>query len=108
MKKEFDKLQAPLKFRLQEKLDSLSYADRKVALEAIPSILGITRQTFFRWRTARKNGGIDIPVSKLIVISRILNCSIEELIADEISAPSLEQCKKWIKPTCARSMKLVK
>lgn len=108
MKKEFDKTQAPFKFRLQEKLDSLSYADRKVALESIPTILGVTRQTFFRWRTAPRNGRIDIPFTKIIMISKILNCSIDELIADDISAPSLKQCKTWITPSSCKSMKLVR
>lgn len=86
-----DKKTVALKYRLQEKLDSLPYIERMAANKLIPLILKTSRQSFYFWRKIEKDSPKEIPYSKLQGLARFFECNIEDLAPIDCNTPTLKQ-----------------
>jgi hypothetical protein len=79
-----------LKFLIEEKLDSLPYSQRKEALQILPAMLDISRLTFYKYRTIRRDENQDIPSTKLATLAGYFNCKVEDLINISIDVSHIE------------------
>lgn len=69
-----------LKYKVQEILDKMPAIERDLAMSAIPESIGITRQTFFKIRTCRKDDNYSPNGDTLIAISEYFGISANDLM----------------------------
>ncbi len=69
-----------LKYKIQEKLESLSYKDYGIAIQELPKVLQISRRTFQRYLKTRVYESYSIRSDDLVKLSKFFNCKIEDLL----------------------------
>ncbi len=82
MKLKRDKSQSK-KYRIDEILQQKTFAEYKTLKKELPDALGITRQTFYLYLNATIDDGVEIPATKLFILSKYLGVEISELYNNE-------------------------
>ena len=68
------------KYRIKEKLESLSHDEYKLAMTAFPKILKISKRTFHRYIYTRVNEEYSMPVDDLARLADFFKCRMEDLL----------------------------
>jgi hypothetical protein len=69
-----------LKYKIWERLNSLSHEEYKIAIRTLPAALKISPRTFFRYMYTRIDEDYSMPVDHLAQLARFFNCRIEDLL----------------------------
>lgn len=76
------------KYLLHHYLNQLPHAQYKVTVKQLPKKLGVSAETFRKWKYIKVNTNATIPSDKLAIIAIFFNLRIEELF--NYSIPSIK------------------
>jgi len=71
------------KYKLREIIFSLPYEDHKMAMSALPKILGINKRTFERYIYAKATERYEMPAGHLAILARYFKCSMEDMFSQQ-------------------------
>lgn len=95
------------KFKILEFLDQLPYAEAKNLKKQLPTILGVTRQTFAKYCNAEINDKSDMTTAQLFTLCKIFNVEPSQLVRFHTNTIQ-KQAKKFIKEDIGKKVGLVK
>jgi len=84
-----------LKYRINDKLESLPYREYVVAVDSLPELLEIPQATFQQYLNAKVDDELSVSVEELILLAEFFNCRVEELLNYK---PKQKLPKKILKP----------
>lgn len=97
-----------LKYKIQEKLESLSYKDYGIAIQELPKVLQISRRTFQRYLKTRVYESYSIRSDDLVKLSKFFNCKIEDLLNYDPPPFKVKGIRQHRKIDVRKKFKLVK
>ena len=97
-----------LKYKIQEKLEQLSFKDYRTAIQELPKALGITPRTFQRYLKTRIFESFSIRSDHLVKLSQFFNCNVEELLNYDPPPLRVKGIRKHGKIDVRKRFKLVK
>ena len=68
------------KYKIKEKIEKLSYGDYLIAKRTLPKMLGINARTFEKYMYTKLIDKYEMPVGQLAILSKFLNCQMEDLL----------------------------
>lgn len=86
-----------LKFSIQKKLNQLPKLESELADRTLYKALGISRSTWFKYKSAQCGDKYDLPLIHAIQLARFFNCKVDELLNIDVkplTEPDLKQFDK--------------
>ena len=97
-----------LKYKIQEKLELLSFKDYGIAIQELPRVLGITPRTFRRYLKTRVYERYSVPSDDLVKLAQFFNCKVEDLLNYDPPPLRLKGIRKHKKIDIKKRFQLVK
>ena len=91
------------KYRLSEILNKLPHETSKTAVNVIPTILGISKNSFYRWMRLTTESSHEIPIKRLQALAKLFECSIDDLLSENCDIPTLSEAINIYKKTSTKS-----
>lgn len=86
-----------LKFSIQEKLNQLPRLESELADRTLYKALGISRSTWFNYKSAKSTDKYDLPLIHAIKLAGFFNCKIEELLNMDVEPITERELKRFDK-----------
>ena len=96
------------KYRLKERLDSLTHQEYQSVIKSVPKALQISQRTFYRYLYTRIDDSYSMPVDHLARLARFLGCQIEDLLNYNPQPLCIKETKHKNNHELAKKFKLVK
>jgi len=103
-----DKHQIHFKYRIRERLESLSYEEHQLAIKILPKALNISQRTFYRYVYTRLSERYSMPVDHLARLAKFFNCRIEDLLNYEPQPVKIDGIRKKDKSSLVNKFRFVK
>jgi transcriptional regulator with XRE-family HTH domain len=82
------------KYLLHKHLNELPHGQYKITVKQLPKKLGISAETFRKWKYIKKEGKATIPADKLAIIANFFQIRIEEIFNYTIPRLSYDDLKE--------------
>lgn len=85
------------KYLLLKFLNELPHGQYKITLKQLPKKLGVSAETFRKWKYIKKGSKATIPADKLAVIANFFHVKIEEIFnytVPQLSFDELEEAER--------------
>ena len=82
------------KYLLHKFLNELPHVQYKVTSKQLPKKLGVSAETFRKWKYIKKGATATIPADKLAIIANFFDIRIEEIFNYVIPKLSFEELEK--------------
>lgn len=79
------------KYTIHTRLRKLSVNDYEVALELLPKLCRIHKQTFRNWIYIKKDDERDIPATALIIIAGFFGCDPSDIFSEKPQTTTFKQ-----------------
>lgn len=87
------------KYRIHDLLNQLPHNQYKMVLKFLPKKLGVSPETFRKWRYIKKTDRATVPADHLALIAKFFKISLDKMFNYEIKQITFESLKKehWSK-----------
>ena len=71
------------KYRIEAILDALPYGERRIAMQELPLLLGVSKRQFYRILNMGAGDPSEAKPSQLLVISQFLGVTVDDLLTPQ-------------------------
>lgn len=82
------------KYKLYKLLNEMPYHKYRITCRQLPVVLGISRETFRKWKYIRKEDKATIPADKLAIIANFFEIRFEKLFNYSVPQVSFEELEE--------------